>query len=211
MVIILYMDATAMNWSLYDKLATLIALVLMSGYYLAPIEYVVTTTINIVLGPLAALLQFSVLLFCLSGTTGVLSTVVRHRIQNTERLQQLRERIEELQTRLTETHTQDDDVPSDLQTDQKEMIQNFLSMMKLQFRPAVWSLIVTVPIFLWVRWVMTAPTAAIAPIAFSLPLIGQLAWTTTVIGPIKVWLVWYFGGSMSSAILSRKILTVLAE
>jgi uncharacterized membrane protein (DUF106 family) len=205
------MNPTAVNWSLYDKIAAILVLGLMSGYYLAPIEQLVTTTLQTVFGPLVTLLPFSALLLVLSGATGVASSVMRHRLQDTERLQQLKDRIEEVNDRLQEADTDDDDASTDLQSDQQAMMHDWMAMLKLQFRPAVWSMLVTIPIFLWVRWFVTAPTAAIAPVALSLPLIGPLAWTATVIGPIKIWLVWYFGGSMSSAVVSRKILTHVIE
>ena len=204
------MDAHAMNWSLYDKIAAVLVLGLMSGYFLAPIQHVVTTTLQTVLGPLTVLLPFSVLLLVLSGTTGVVSTIARHRLQDTERLQQLQERIEDVSDRLQEAQTGDDD-SADLQADQKAMMSDWMTVLKLQFRPAVWSMLVTIPIFLWVRWLVTAPAVAIAPLALSLPLLGPLAWTGTVIWPIKIWLVWYCGGSMSSAVVSRKLLARVTE
>ncbi|MFB9805682.1 hypothetical protein ACFFQF_10150 [Haladaptatus pallidirubidus] len=37
------------------------------------------------------------------------------------------------------------------------------------------------------------------------PVIGQIAWTATVVGPLQVWLVWYIGASISSGYVSRKI------
>lgn len=199
------MDATAMNWSLYDKIAAVLVLGLMGGYFLAPIQHVITTTLQTALGPLIIFLPFSVLLLVLSGATGVVSTITRHRLRDTERVEQLQERIEKTREQLQEGYTEDSD-PADLQADQKEMMRDWIAVMKLQIRPAIWSMLVTVPIFLWVRWLVTAPTVAIAPIALSLPLIGPLAWTGTVIGPIKIWLVWYLGGSMSSAVISRKLL-----
>lgn len=203
------MDATAMNWSLYDKLAAVLVFGLMSGYFLAPIEHVITTTLQTVLGPLTVLLPFSALLLVLSGTTGVVSTVIRHRLGDTEKLQQLQERIEEVSDRLQEARTDDDSV--ELQADQKEMMMDWISVLKLQIRPAVWSMLITIPIFLWVRWLVTAPTAAIAPLALSVPLLGPLAWTGTIIGPLKIWVIWYCGGSMSSAVISRKLLTRVTE
>jgi uncharacterized membrane protein (DUF106 family) len=205
------MDPTAVNWSLYDKIAAILVLGLMSGYYLVPIEQLVTTTLQTVLSPLVTLLPFSALLLVLSGATGMTSSVMRHRLQDTERLQQLKDRIEEVNDRLQEADTDDDDASTDFQADQQAMMRDWAAMLKLQFRPAVWSMLVTIPIFLWVRWLVTAPTAAIAPVALSLPLIGPFAWTATVIGPIKIWLVWYFGGSMSSAVVSRKILTHITK
>jgi uncharacterized membrane protein (DUF106 family) len=204
------MDAHAMNWSLYDKLAAVLVLGLMSGYFLAPIQHLVTTTLQTALGPLTVLLPFSILLLVLSGATGVVSTVMRHRLQETERVEQLQERMEDARDRLQEAHTDDDD-PVYLQADQKEMMRDWMTVMKLQIRPAVWSMLVTIPIFLWVRWLVTAPTVAIAPLALSLPLLGPLAWTGTVIGPLKIWLVWYLGGSMSSAVISRKLLMRVTE
>lgn len=83
-------------------------------------------------------------------------------------------------------------------------------MVKGSFRPMVWSLLVTAPVFIWLRWVFTSPATAIVPVAFFLPVVGHVAWTATVVGPLKVWLVWYIGASASSGYVGRKIVRRVA-
>lgn len=194
------------GWTSYDTVAGVLALVLMSGYALAPVEQLVATTLNIVLSPLGTLMPLSVFLLGLSGVTGLCSTTVRHLLVDSDRLDRLQSRMQELQEKMSAQQT-DDRTVDEVTELQQELMSNFLAMMKLQFRPMVWSMLVTVPIFLWLRWAVLAPTAAAIPVALSLPVVGQIALSATVIGPLKVWVVWYIGGSLSTSILSRRLLS----
>ncbi|WP_435179872.1 hypothetical protein [Halorussus sp. AFM4] len=55
-----------------------------------------------------------------------------------------------------------------------------------------------------------APSAAVAPAALALPVVGQVAWTATLVGPLKVWLAWYVGCSLSTGLVARKVVARLA-
>lgn len=199
------------GWTTYDTVAGVLALVLMSGYALAPVQQIIATSLNVVLSPLGTLMPLSVFLLGLSGVTGLCSTTLRHLLEDSDRLDQLQSRIQELQEKLSAAQQTDDEVPDELAELQQELMNNFLTMMKLQFRPMVWSMLITIPIFLWLRWAVLAPTAAAIPVALSLPVVGHIALSATVIGPLKVWVVWYLGGSLSTSILSRRLLARVTQ
>ncbi|WP_363466166.1 DUF106 domain-containing protein [Halogeometricum borinquense] len=173
----------------------------MTGYAVQPIQTVVTSAVHIVLAPVATWLPFAALLLVLSGVSGLTSTFLRHRLQDTERLEAVQTRLEELQEQMKEAQESADD----WQDEQAELLQAWTAMMKMQFRPAVWSMLLTIPVFLWIRWVVHAPALAIAPVTFSLPLVGPVVWTATVVGPLKVWVVWYLGGTLISTQLSKRL------
>lgn len=195
------------SWTMYDTVAGVLALVLMSGYLLTPIQHLVVTTLDFVLGPVVALLPFTLFFFGLAGVTGVSSTVLRHYLQDSEQLDRLQSRLTELQEALSTASQGDDQPPDELTPDQREFMNSLVAMMKLQFRPLVWSMLVTVPIFLWLRWAMMEPTAAAVPVALTLPILGPVTLSATLIGPLKVWLVWYIGGSISMSMLSQRVLS----
>lgn len=199
------------GWTTYDTVAGLLALVLMSGYALAPVQQIVATSLNVVLSPLGTLMPLSVFLLGLSGVTGLCSTTVRHLLGDRDRLDRFQSRMQELQEKLSAAQQTDDAAVDEVTELQQELMRNFLSMMKLQFRPMVWSMLVTVPIFLWLRWAVLAPTAAAIPVVLSLPVVGHIALSATVIGPLKVWVVWYIGGSISTSILSQRLLSRVTQ
>ncbi|MCO8243879.1 MULTISPECIES: EMC3/TMCO1 family protein [unclassified Haladaptatus] len=195
------------SWTVYDKFAGLLALTLMSGYYLAPVQGSIAMAVNLVLSPLATLLPVSVLLFGVAGTTGLYSTTLRLLLGDSERMERLQERIETLQKRTSSSTEEDGDGTDSIADEQTELLRSWLAMLKLQFRPLAWSMLLTVPVFLWIRWAMANPASATVPLALSLPVVGHIALTATLIGPVKVWLVWYIGGSISTSFVSRRVLS----
>lgn len=194
------------SWSGYDKLAGLVVLALFAGYHVQPIQEVVGTGMHAILAPAASFVPFSILMLLLAGTTGVSSAILNVKLRNQDRLDELRDRMTEIREGLESAHESDDeDAIEDLRAEQQELATDWLTAMKAQFRPAVWSMLVSLPAFLWLRWVFLAPSVAIAPAAFALPLVGHVAWTATVVGPLKVWLAWYVGCSVSTGIVARKV------
>ena len=191
------------GWTTLDKLAGVLAVLLMTGYYVVPVQCAVATVLNVRLGPLATLVPFSVFLLGLSGATGLASTVLQVRLRDAETLERLQNRTKELQERMQDAQSGD---AAALADEQREFVDTWKTMLKLQFRPMVWSMLLTVPTFLWLRWAVTSPAVAFVPAALSVPVLGQMALTATLVGPVKVWVVWYVGGSLSSSLLSRRLL-----
>jgi uncharacterized membrane protein (DUF106 family) len=192
------------GWTVYDKVVGAFALVLMTGYFLTPIQSVVVATLDVVLSPLAALVPVSVFLFGLAGATGLYSTTLQLLLQDSDAMERLQERMKALQGKLQSSPDDDADAIGD---DQRELVQSWMTMLKLQFRPVVWSMLFTIPVFLWIRWAMVNPAAAAIPVALSLPVVGHVALTATLVGPVKVWFVWYLGGSISFSFVSRRVLS----
>ncbi len=195
------------GWTMYDTVACVLAIVLVSGYLLMPVQHLVVTALDLVFSPIVKLVPFSLFFFGLAGVTGISSTVIRHRVQDSEQLDRLQSRITELQAELSTAHHGDDENPPDaLPPEQEELVSSWVAMMKLQLRPLVWSMLVTVPIFLWLRWALMAPTAAAVPVALTLPVLGPITLSATLVGPVKVWLAFYIGGSISTSVLSKRAL-----
>ncbi len=194
------------SWSNYDKLAGLLAVGVFAGYFVQPIETVIVTAVSPLLSPLAVWLPFSLFIFFLAGSTGLYSAILQTKLRDTEQMERLQEKMKSLQERhQTAREKGDDDKLEQLRSEQQELVKSQAKVMKGGVRPMVWSLLVTAPVFIWLRWVFTSPAAAVTPVAFFVPVIGQIAWTATVVGPLKVWLAWYIGASISSGYVSRKI------
>jgi uncharacterized membrane protein (DUF106 family) len=82
-------------------------------------------------------------------------------------------------------------------------------MFKAQFRPMVWIMLLTIPVFLWLYWMVLDIGISASEPVMVLPLVGEVAsWQTAILGPIQLWLVWYFLCSMGFNQIFRKALNV---
>ncbi|MGQ5515936.1 hypothetical protein [Halococcus saccharolyticus] len=52
-------------------------------------------------------------------------------------------------------------------------------------RPLAWTMLFTVPVLLWLYWLMLSPAQAVTPTAMVFPILGRIAWTAKVIGPMQ--------------------------
>lgn len=200
-------DPAADGWSTYDKAAGVCSLALMSGYYLPEVRNAVGPAVDLVLGPAEALLPFSALLLLLSLTTGVASSVIQTKLLDRGRMDRYKERMTDVQARLKRARERgDDDAVDALQSEQMDLMADQFGMVKSQFRPMVWSMLVSVPVFLWLTWLLLSPPHALASTTVFVPLLGNVAWTAKVVGPVQLWLVWYMVGTLSFGTVSRKVL-----
>ncbi len=195
------------RWTLTDKLAALVVFVLAAGYAVAPIRVVVVGALTGLLAPLSVWLPFSALVVGLGGLSGVTSALARRLVRDADRAERARDRVEELRERLADANTTPDadDAGDDLAATRAELRSETLTALAEDLRPAVYSAAVTIPAFLWLRWVFTAPAAALAPATVIVPFVGPVAWTATLVGPVKLWLVWYLGASLSTGAVARRV------
>lgn len=189
-----------------DRIAGLVAVGLMTGFLFDPIQSTVAALLSLVFHPLSTVVPFSALLSGVGSGTGLLTTVIAMRVRDDERAKRLKERTGELRERLES----DDSDEEDLEELQPELARTQWEMLKTSLRPAVWSALVTVPTFLWLRWIFADPATALAPAAVVLPAVGPVALTATLVGPVKVWLAWYLGVSISTRLVARRAIGHLA-
>ncbi|ERH13109.1 MAG: putative membrane protein [halophilic archaeon J07HB67] len=186
-------------WTLTDKLVAALVVLLAAGYAVTPVRELVVGGLTGVLAPLSVWLPFSALVVGLGGLSGVTSAVARRVVRDADRAEQARERVAELRDRLADA----DD--SELAETRDRLREETLTALAENLRPAVYSAVVTIPAFLWLRWVFTAPAAALAPATVLVPFVGPVAWTATLVGPVKLWLVWYLGASLSTGAVARRV------
>jgi uncharacterized membrane protein (DUF106 family) len=89
-----------------------------------------------------------------------------------------------------------------------------LGMFKEQFRPMVWIMVLTIPVFLWMYWAIgfRSGDAAYAKEqigGIAVPIAGSdVGWNDGLVGPIQMWIVWYFLCSMAFTQVIRKSLNI---
>ena len=200
------------SWSTYDKGAAVVTLGLFVGYSWKPLRDVIGTTMDVPLGPLGELLPFYAVVMILALATGLYSTLLQANLMDMDKMSKYQERMQEIQERRKEAKESGDDEALDqIQEEQMDAMGDQLGMFKEQFRPMVWIMFFTIPVFLWMYWSIGVGSNATAQVALDslvLPLVGRVEWTESVLGPIQAWIVWYFVCSMGFTQIIRKSLNI---
>jgi len=205
-------DDGGSSWSTYDKGAAVVTLGLFVGYSWKPLRDVIGTVMDVPLSPLQEVLPFYAVVMILALATGLYSTLLQANLMDMDKMSQYQERMQEIQERRKEAkESGDDEALDEIQEEQMDAMGDQLGMFKEQFRPMVWIMFFTIPVFLWMYWSIGVGANASAQIALDslvLPLIGRVEWTESVLGPIQAWIIWYFVCSMGFTQIIRKSLNI---
>ncbi len=199
------------SWTTYDKLAALGVVGLFLGYSLKSVRSQIGGVLDIVLGPIEAQLPFYIMVMVLALLTGIWSTILQDNLMNMEVMSDYQEKNKALRERRKKAKERgDDEELKKIQKEQMEMMSENAGMFKAQFRPMVWIMLFTIPMFLWLYWmILDGHLTGVSSPVMVLPLIGPVdGWRAGVLGPIQLWLLWYFVCSMSFTQIMRKALNV---
>ncbi|MFB6152387.1 MAG: DUF106 domain-containing protein [Haloarculaceae archaeon] len=200
------------GWSRWDKLAGLGTVLLFLGYSQPQIRNLIGGGLDLLLGPLASTLPFYIMILVLAVFTSLNSALLQSKLMDTEQMGEYQERMQEIQERRKAAKERgDDEALERIQEEQMDAMGDQLGMFKAQFRPMVWIMLVNIPVFLWIYYMVQTPAmtvpASAAPVMI-LPIIGEIAKWGNRIGPMWAWIIWYFVCSMSFSQIVRKALDV---
>lgn len=201
------------GWTKYDKAATVGAVAMFAGYWSQSVRSAMGRMLDVALGPLDAALPFYVVVLVLAMFTGLYSTLLQANLMDMDVVGEHQDRMQDIQDRRKEAKERgDDEALERIQKEQMDAMGNQLGMFKAQFRPMIWIMLLTVPVFLWMYWMIGARGGVSHLVAAEkqliLPLIGEVSWRTGVVGPIQTWIVWYFLCSMGFTQIIRKSLNI---
>jgi uncharacterized membrane protein (DUF106 family) len=128
-----------------------------------------------------------------------------------EKMGAYQERMKDIQKRRKEAQEAGDDAALEaIQEEQMEAMGDQMGMFKEQFRPMVWIMFLTIPVFLWMYWAIGigGNPVHVDLQNLVLPLSGEVGWTDKILGPIQTWIIWYFLCSMAFTQVIRKGLNI---
>jgi uncharacterized membrane protein (DUF106 family) len=198
------------GWSQWDKLAALGTVGLFAGYSINSIRDAIGGTIDLALGPLAEVLPFYVLILVLAVFTGATSSILQDQMMDMSGMGDHQAKMEEIKERRKEAKERDDEEALErIEQEQMELMTDQLGMFKQQFRPMVWIMLINIPVFLWIYWMVFGPGLNIGSPVITLPIFGEVStWRDGLVGPMQAWIVWYFLCSLSFTQVIRKALNV---
>lgn len=198
-------ERDADGWTVYDKAAGIAALALLSGYQLPVARDAIAGVVDVVLGPVAAAAPFPIVLVCLALATTVSSTAVRRRLQPAREPGDVSERLQDVRERLEAARERGDEAAVErFEAAQQALVREQVGAMKGMVRPLVWTMLFTVPVFVWLSWLVVAPTQAVVPAASFIPVLGRIYWTARVLGPVQAWMLWYAVCSLATGVVVRR-------
>ena len=199
------------DWTIYDKAAAVGTGVFFIGYAYEPVRNVIGGAMDMVLGPLQATLPFYAVIMVIAVFTGLYSTLLRANLMDMERMGAYQERMNQIQERRKAAKERgDEEELQQIKEEQMDAMGDQLGMFKEQFRPMVWIMFLTIPAFLWMFWeVGFRGGAGVGEVSgVVLPLMGQVTWTTGIVGPFQAWILWYFLCSMAFTQVIQKGLNI---
>ncbi|QLC32904.1 DUF106 domain-containing protein [Halarchaeum sp. CBA1220] len=198
-------DDEGSSWTTYDKLAGVVAVAMMAGYYYHPIRRVVGGVVDVVLGPIDAMLPFFVVIMILATFTGFYTSIIQANLMDFEKMSMYQEQMQEIQDRQKAAKERgDEEALERIREEQMEAMGDQLGMFKMQFRPMVWIMLLTIPVFLWMYWKLLTNGVTGGEASFVMPLVGQIHLLDRIAGFMPAWIVWYFLCSMGFSQVVRK-------
>jgi len=199
------------GWSQWDKLAALGAVGMFAGYSINSVRNTVGSALDLIFGPLESLLPFYVVVMVLAMLTGLYSTLLQANLMDMDKMGEYQGRMQEIQERRKEAKERgDDEALDEIQEEQMEAMADNLGMFKEQFRPMVWIMVLTIPVFLWMYWAIgfRGGAGVYDTSMIVVPFAGEVEWTSGLVGPLQMWIVWYFLCSMAFTQVIRKSLNI---
>ena len=203
------------SWTKWDKMAAVGSIAMFAGYTFQSVREPLAGALHVVLGPLLDVLPFFAVVMVLALFTGLYSTLLQANLMDMEVMGEYQQRMKDIQEKRKAAKERGDDEELErIQEEQMEAMADNMGMFKEQFRPMVWIMVLTIPVFLWMYAIIGFRGEPLYPdIAASLsnvviPIAGEVAWTDGFVGPLQVWIVWYFVCSMCFTQVIRKALNI---
>ena len=194
-----------MNKKYQGFIAMIVAMAMIFTYSIAPIRSGVGAALDVVLGPLAGMMPFYILIIFLSAVTGIYSSIIQKYTIEYERMTESQEKMKIFQREFREAQLSGDEKKiKKLDAKRDRVMKEQLELSQQQFTPMAYILIITVPIFFWLLFRMgVTPDAVI-----TLPFFGSHTLTDAILGPVPAWILWYMICSLSISQVVRKALNI---
>ncbi|MFP4174839.1 MAG: DUF106 domain-containing protein [Halobacteriales archaeon] len=209
------------SWSVYDKMAALVGLFLiLFGYRNADIQGAIGGVIGTVVSPIHDGLgvPYYLIILVFAVLTGVYSSYLQLYLMDWDWVSAQQEKVKQIQSQLKEAQMSDDEArEEELREEQMGVMSEQMKMFKMQFRPSVWILVFTIPIFLWLFWTFSTRFGGEPHLAgetmptIIMPFLGSIEFSESVFNfPafLEGWLFWYILCSFGFGQVMRKVLGV---
>lgn len=164
---------------------------------------------DLVIGPLVGTdPNWIIVILTLATVTGCYSSLIQKYTIDYEKMQRVQKRIKAFQKTFREAQLAGDEKRiKKLKDKQDKIMQEQLEMSQEQFKPMAWIMIITVPIFLWLLFVVkNTPLESLGVVTF--PFWGEIALSAGTPLLLPAWILWYMICSLTFSQVIRKALNI---
>ncbi|MDI6903405.1 MAG: DUF106 domain-containing protein [Methanocellales archaeon] len=195
------------KWKEYlDKVALIAGFGLIIGFMSEEFRNVLGIGMNYLFGPLTVL-PVHIVIFILAAITGLFLSLIQKYTIDWEATKRAQEQMKVFQKEFREAQLSGNKHKlKKLEGQRAKMMEMQSEMMKQQYKPMAYSMLITLPIFGWLYYLVFTlqPEATII-----LPFYGiKILATDRVLRFVPVWLFWYFICSFSVSQVIRKALNI---
>jgi uncharacterized membrane protein (DUF106 family) len=194
-------------WDKYGMLIVMVfMLVVMWAYTVEWLRVGVGQAFDMVFAPLLEgfKIPFYILIVILSAFTGLYSSILQKYTIDYNKMTETQERMKEFQTEYREAQlSQDEKKIKKLEAKKDRVMKEQLAMSQQQFKPMIYIMVITIPIFFWLLYRLAQTTSTI-----TLPYYGMHALTDPIIWVITAWMLWYMICSITVSQVIRKALNI---
>lgn len=164
---------------------------------------------DLVIGPLVGTdPNWIIVILTLATVTGCYSSLIQKYTIDYEKMQRVQKRIKAFQKTFREAQLAGDEKRiKKLKDKQDKIMQEQLEMSQEQFKPMAWIMVITVPIFLWLLFVVkNTPLESLGVVTF--PFWGEIALSAGTPLLLPAWILWYMICSITLSQIIRKALNI---
>ncbi|MDT8357184.1 MAG: DUF106 domain-containing protein [Methanomicrobiaceae archaeon] len=147
-----------------------------------------------------------IVILTLATVTGCYSSLIQKYTIDYEKMQRVQKKIKAFQKTFREAQLAGDEKRiKKLKDRQDKVMQEQMEMSQEQFKPMAWIMIITVPIFLWLLYVINI-TEVLGTVTF--PFWGEIALSAGTPIWLPAWILWYMICSLTFSQVIRKALNI---
>lgn len=204
------------KYGMFIALAAMFGIMLLYQWEWA--RQTIAGVVDIVIGPFVAMgLPFFALILILATITGFYSSLIQKYTMDYEKMAEVQEKMKDFNVKFREAQMSGDErLIKKMQARQQAMLAEQMQMTQQQFKPMIYILILTIPIFFWIyEKIRTMPmagevTAAIADLSNSIviPFAGLSSYFDIYLWIFPLWILWYMLCSLCMTQIIRKALNI---
>lgn len=204
------------KYGMFIALAAMFGIMLLYQWEWA--RQTIAGVVDIVIGPFVAMgLPFFALILILATITGFYSSLIQKYTMDYEKMAEVQEKMKDFNVKFREAQMSGDErLIKKMQARQQAMMAEQMQMTQQQFKPMIYILILTIPIFFWIyEKIRTMPmsgevTAAVADLSNSIviPFAGLSSYFDIYLWIFPLWILWYMICSLCMTQIIRKALNI---
>ncbi|HJJ57166.1 MAG TPA: EMC3/TMCO1 family protein [Methanocorpusculum sp.] len=204
------------KYGMFIALGAMVAMVLLYQWEAA--RKIVAGIVDVVISPFEAMgLPFFALVLVLATITGFYSSLLQKYMIDYEAMQKQNDKMKEFNVKFREAQKLGDErLLRKMQAQQQALTSEQMKQSQAQFKPMMWILLVTIPIFFWLyERIKQMPlkdilTPQIADLTNSIviPFAGLSSYFDVYLLVFPLWLLWYLICSLCMTQIIRKCLNI---